>query len=308
MTEPSRYLVFGVTGQVGTSLYRLAASRKHDSFVFCSRTKLPGDMPSILCDLLDPKSIRKAIQETKPTVIINAAAYTAVDKAETDRDNARYINGDAPGIMAQSAKDVGATIVHYSTDYVFKGDGSSRWTEQDEPNPVNFYGESKLAGERAVQAATAKHLILRTQWVYSDMGHNFVKTMLRLGAERPELKVVCDQIGAPTSADVIAQTTFDLLAQCREPRDFGIYNLACSGETNWHAFAEAIFAGARSFGRTLAVERVLPIASNDYPTPAERPKNSRLDLHKIERQLGRSMPTWQNALQSVLTTLCGGTK
>lgn len=306
MSGPSKYLVFGVSGQVGTSLYRLASARKHDSFVFCSRTKLAGDQPVVLCDLLDPQSIRTVIQDAKPTVIINAAAYTAVDKAETDRDQVKHINADAPGIMAQAAKEFGALMVHYSTDYVFKGGGVNRWNEQDQPDPVNYYGETKLAGEREVQSASEKSLILRTQWVYSDVGHNFVKTMLRLGADRPELSIVCDQIGAPTSADVIAQTTLDLIDLCRDRRDYGIYNLACRGETSWHQFAEEIFKGARALGQPLLVERVLPIASSAYPTPAVRPKNSRLDLQKIERKLGRSMPSWQNALQSVLTTLCGG--
>lgn len=303
-----KYLVFGVSGQVGTSLYRLSTFRTQDSFVFCSRSKVTEDDAVVLCDLLDPESICKVIHDTKPNVIINAAAYTAVDKAETDRDKAQYINGDAPGIMARAAKDLDALMVHYSTDYVFKGDGTNRWTEEDTPNPINFYGQTKLSGERAVLAATEKSLILRTQWVYSDMGHNFVKTMLRLGTDRSELKVVADQIGAPTSADVIAQATFDLVGRCRDGRDFGIYNLACAGETTWHEFAQAIFQGARERGVPLAIERVLPIASSDYPTPAARPKNSRLDLEKIQRQLAKSMPTWQNALQSVLTTLCEGGK
>lgn len=308
MSPSSKYLVFGVSGQVGTSLYRLAASRPHDSFVFCSRSKLAGDHATVLCDLLDPKSIRQVIQHIKPTVIINTAAYTAVDKAETDRDHAQYINGNAPGIMGQAAQELGALMVHYSTDYVFKGDGTNHWTEQDTPHPVNYYGQTKLAGERAVAEATKRALILRTQWVYSDVGHNFVKTMLRLGTERSELKVVADQIGAPTSADVIAQATFELIDRCKNPDDFGIYHLACSGESSWYEFAQAIFQGARVRGQHLAIERLLPIASSEYPTPAERPKNSRLDLKKIERQLARSMPTWQNALQSVLTKLCGGVK
>lgn len=293
----AKYLVFGVSGQVGSSLQDLARTQTAKEFMFCDRAA---------CNLQDPASIQKIIRNVGPGVIINCAAYTAVDKAESEREQAMAINGHAPGIMAQTAHEIGALMVHYSTDYVFNGQGNRPWQENEATDPVNYYGATKLAGEKAVQEATPKHLILRTQWVYSHTGHNFLKTMLKLGADRPELKVVADQIGAPTSSAVIAKTTLDLIDRYRTDKDLGIYNLACGGETSWHHFAEEIFRKAKTRGRPLAVERVLPIPSKDYPTPAVRPLNSRLDLTKIERQLGRSMPTWQNALDDVLNILCGG--
>lgn len=292
---------------MGKSMLTLASTRTKDNFVFCSRDVSAGKHQSILCDLTDFNRVRQIIEEVRPLTIVNCAAYTAVDKAEQDRETAHLINAEAPRVIAEAAKKISALVVHYSTDYVFNGTGKKPWAENDQTAPINHYGQTKLAGELAIKNATDRYLILRTQWVYSDTGNNFLKTMLRLGSERIELKIVDDQVGAPTSADIIANATLNLIDRCHVQNNaFGIYNLACRGEVSWHGFAKEIFRRAESLGFPMKVQKVVPIPSTEYPTPAERPKNSRLDLHKIEQQLGVLMPTWQDALDSVLTKMRGG--
>ncbi len=305
-----KILVIGAHGQVGTSFQRVLTTTFKDSYdawytarkseEIAPDSNIAGDRISS-CDLASPQEISEIIHRIKPDIILNCAAYTAVDKAEIERDAAKQINAVAPGIMATEAKKIDALFVHYSTDYVFDGGGEAPWTEESQTNPINYYGETKLAGENAVRQSGCRHFIIRTQWVYSDHGHNFMKTMLRFGAQRPQLKVVGDQIGAPTSSDVIASTTMELIRSIDTHKtDYGIYNLACSGYTSWHEFAEKIFAEARTLKIPLAVEEVLKIPTHEFPTPAKRPFNSRLNLNKIEHKLGHSMPLWTEALRSTI--------
>ena len=238
-------------------------------------------------DLADADRLRKLVREVKPQLIVNAAAYTAVDKSEEEPVLAMAVNGVAPGILAEEAKRLGAGLVHYSTDYVFDGSGDRPWREDDTPAPINTYGKTKLAGEHAIGAAGAGHLILRVSWVHGVHGANFVKTMLRLGAQRPELSIVSDQIGAPTSARVIADATAQILAQCHQDSagDFrergGLLHLTCRGETNWYEFALEIFRQARECGLNLAVRQVKPIPTTAYPVPAKRPLNSRMNCDQL---------------------------
>lgn len=303
-----RILIVGMHGQVGDAFRRILDNDTNFSVTYTGRsTEIHASQALEICDLTQPDSIRTTIQKVKPHILINCAAYTAVDKAESDRDLAMQVNATAPGIMAAECAQLDALMIHYSTDYVFNGRGSTPWREEDPTDPVNFYGATKLEGERLVQTHGAKHLILRTQWVYSDHGHNFVKTMLRFGREREEMKVVSDQIGAPTSAHVIANSTLDLIRSLNEARcDFGIYHLACSGNVSWHQFAEEIFRQYRELGLPLRVERVLDIRSEEFPTPAKRPMNSRLNLSKIQQALGRVMPDWRDSLKPVISSIAKG--
>jgi dTDP-4-dehydrorhamnose reductase len=287
-----KILLTGATGQIGWEL---------------ARTLLPlGEVIEInrnQADLADLKSLQSIIQQHKPDVIVNPAAYTAVDKAETEQDLAFLINAQAPGLMAEEAKKIGAVLVHYSTDYVFDGTKTTPYTEEDATNPVNVYGQSKLAGEHAIQAAAVDHLILRTSWVYTNRGNNFLKTILRLAAEREELKIVADQIGTPTWARLIAETTSHIVKQAmleKKNNSFksGIYNLTSTGHTSWHGFAEKIVSTAREQGKLNLTNRIIhPIPATDYPVPAKRPANSRLAVHNLEQRFGLSMPTWDNSLK-----------
>ncbi len=286
-----KIMLTGATGQVGWEL---------------ARTLLPLGEVAVIdrtrADLAEAKSLQAVIREIKPDVIVNPAAYTAVDKAETDQSKAFLINGDAPGIMAEEARKIGALLVHYSTDYVFDGTGTEPYSEQDAPNPLNVYGRSKLDGERAIQAAGGDFVILRTSWVYASRGSNFLKTILRLAADREELKIVADQIGTPTWARLIAETTAHVVQQTLDDRRAGrfqsdIYHLTSSGETSWHGFAERILAIARSQEKfVLKNKALLPIPATDYPLPANRPANSRLSVRRLEQQFGLTMPAWDNAL------------
>jgi dTDP-4-dehydrorhamnose reductase len=257
-------------------------------------------------DFTDTERLRQAVRGFRPTLIVNAAAYTAVDRAESEPALAQAVNGTAPGVLAEEAAAIGAAIVHYSTDYVFDGSGSRPWTEDDAPRPLNAYGRSKLAGDRAVAASGAAFLILRTSWVYGRGGRNFVATMLRLGAGRAELSVVDDQVGAPTSAAVIASTTARLLGGVsgdptgRVRERGGLYNLCCAGETSWFGFAREIFRLAATRGAALAVRELRPIATREFETAAVRPLNSRLDCGRLERTLGVSLPDWRDALRDFL--------
>ncbi|MBD9442138.1 dTDP-4-dehydrorhamnose reductase [Pseudomonas sp. PDM04] len=251
-------------------------------------------------DLTDPQQLRQQVQRVRPDLIINAAAYTAVDQAETEPQVAFAINAVAPGILAEEAAALGIPLIHYSTDYVFDGSKSSPYTEDDAPNPLGVYGQSKLAGEQAISAVQGQHLILRTSWVYSAHGRNFLLTMQRLLQEKPELRVVADQIGAPTWAGTIARSTLALIErwQAGQTGAWGTYHLTAQGETSWFGFAQAIGEALRAQGKPCA--NLIPIPSSDYPTPATRPLNSRLDGRRLQREWGVSQPDWQTALHECL--------
>lgn len=292
-----RILLLGANGQVGWELCR--SLQPLGELMSCGRAQ---------CDLTQPQQIRDLVRNVRPQLIVNAAAYTAVDKAEAERDLASAINSVAPGILAEEADRCRAALVHYSTDYVFDGSGDRPWREDDPTGPPNHYGASKLAGEEAIVATGVPHLILRTSWVYGLYGANFVKTMLRLGAERTELAIVDDQFGAPTSARVIADVTAQILSQGREdwPALFaakgGIVHLACGGCTNWHVFARRIFAIAQDRGTSLAVRKLKPIPTSEYLTPARRPLNSRLCGRRLRMHFGLQAPHWETALEQSFPT------
>jgi dTDP-4-dehydrorhamnose reductase len=253
-------------------------------------------------DLANPDAIVTKIRQLKPNLIVNAAAYTAVDKAEQEPELCQAINATAPGILAELARESQALLVHYSTEYVFDGQKTSPYLETDLPQPLGVYGASKLAGERAIIQADCQHLILRTTWVYGNRGKNFLLTILRLAAERAELKIVADQVGAPTWSRSIAEATAQILAQCAENRDIrGLYNLTAAGKTSWHGFASQIVDRYRLAypDRHLAVENILAIPASDYPTPAQRPAYSVLDNSKVSADFGVQLPAWDASLEQL---------
>lgn len=289
----SRILLAGKNGQVGWELQRTLATL--GNVIALDR----HDM-----DLANPDSIRRAVRDHKPNLIVNAAAYTAVDKAEEEPDLAMANNGTAPGILAEEAKRLGAALIHYSTDYVFDGNKNVPYSEDDAPNPLNVYGKTKLAGELAIQAVGAPHLIFRTSWVYGVRGKNFFMTILRLAKERNELRVVNDQIGAPTWSCMIAEATAQILAQIHSrPASFpqlfkdisGIYHLTAGGQTSWFGFAKAILT--HCYSSAASVPRLTPIGTEEYPTPAKRPKNSVLSNAKLNHKFGLIMPDWEISLR-----------
>lgn len=285
-----RILLTGAAGQLGRELKRSLAC--HGELVACDRRQL---------DVSNPDALRAAVRAIAPTAIVNAAAYTAVDKAESEEAAADAINARAPGILAEEAKRLGALLIHYSTDYVFDGTKATAYTEDDTPAPLSAYGRSKLAGERAIAAAGARHLIFRTSWVFGLYGANFMKTMLRLGRERDELRVVGDQFGAPTWTRHLADVTALILARHELPDlPGGLYHLAAAGETSWHGYAEAIFAEAQRTRLMTKSPLVHRIASADYPLPAPRPANSRLDCAKFRRDFKLSLPDWRIGLADCL--------
>lgn len=251
-------------------------------------------------DLANADQIRQQIRGHRPDLIINAAAHTAVDQAESEPDAAFAINAIAPGVLAEEAKALGIPLIHYSTDYVFDGSKPDPYTEADTPNPLGVYGQSKLAGEEAIAAVGGDYLILRTSWVYSSHGKNFLLTMQRLLQEKPQMRIVADQIGAPTWAGSIARSTRALIErwQAGEPGEWGIYHLTNQGETSWFGFAEAIGAHLRTQGKACAELEAIP--SSAYPTPAKRPLNSRLDCSRLQQQWHVSQPSWQDALRECL--------
>jgi len=289
-----RVLILGGNGQVGHELQRVYEGRAE--VVAFDRGGL---------DLSHPDAAAARVVDIRPDVILNAAAYTAVDRAETDEATARLINADAVAALAGAARRLGSLIVHYSTDYVFDGTKADPYTEDDAPCPLNAYGRSKLAGEQALAASGADHLCLRTSWVYATRGRNFLLTMLRLADERPSLRVVDDQQGAPTWARTIAEATVSLVSSClpRERRAAlcGLYHLAARGTTTWYGFAHEIMR-LRSAGG-LPAPHVEPISSDEYVTPARRPANSRLDVGRIERRFGIALPDWRSALSAAFGDL-----
>ncbi|MCF7536970.1 dTDP-4-dehydrorhamnose reductase [Pseudomonas petrae] len=289
MSAPLRILISGQQGQVSHSLQQRLQNM--GELIVLGRDQL---------DLSQPESIRPMVRDIKPDLIINAAAHTAVDQAESEPDLAFAINATSPGVFAEEAAALGIPLIHYSTDYVFDGSKQSAWVESDTPNPLGVYGSSKLAGERAIAAAGGQHLILRTSWVYSLTGRNFLLTMQRLLQEREKLSIVADQIGAPTWAGTIAASTGALIERWREgaPGAWGVYHLTASGETSWFGFAEAIGQQLINSGKPCAV--LEPIASSAYPTPAARPLNSRLDCSRLQREWGVSQPDWHDTLLECL--------
>jgi dTDP-4-dehydrorhamnose reductase len=293
--EERSILLTGVNGQVGFELAR--SLQGLGKVVALDRGAL---------DLADLDQVRRVVREIKPQLIVNPAAYTAVDKAETDVDAAMRLNAEAPGVLAEEAKRLGAALVHYSTDYVFDGTKEGAYVESDVVNPQNVYGKSKLAGEEAIAAAGCAHLIFRTSWVYGTRGKNFLLAMLRLGSERDELSVVADQFGAPTWANTIAMLSGNVLSQAVGhgkggwadwwQQNSGVYHLTASGATSWHEFAEAIFA-LSDFEKKPAVK---PIPAVSYPTPATRPANSCLSNDKLANTFGVRAPDWRDALRLCL--------
>jgi dTDP-4-dehydrorhamnose reductase len=294
-----RVLILGANGQVGIELKRTFAAYGH--VVALGRER---------CDLAKFDQIRAAVAEAQPTIILNAAAYTAVDRAETERELAMRVNGEASGVLAEEARRVSALLVHYSTDYVFDGSKTSPWVEDDPTGPLSVYGASKLDGERKIEEAGGKYLIFRTSWVFSLHGHNFLRTMLRLGAEREQLKIVNDQTGAPTSALAIAQATRQAVEQVLSKTgdvagDSGLYHMTCAGETTWQGFAEAIFQKAKH-PQAKQWPSVTGIPSVEYPTPAARPKNSVMSNEKLQNRLGVKLCAWETALEATLQALDHG--
>lgn len=289
--EIPRILLFGKNGQVGWELRRTLAPLAE---------VVSLDYPEV--DFTKPDDLRRIIREAQPEAVVNAAAYTAVDKAETDEDTARGINGHAPGVMAEECRRLGAWMVHFSTDYVFDGTKSAPYQEDDPPNPLGAYGRSKLEGDQAVAAAGAAHLTFRLCWVYGARGHNFMLTMMRLARERETLRVVRDQWGCPTWSRMIAEATAQAVRQALRAPDpapySGTYHLAASGATSWHGFAEAIIHRMPVDGRKCRAVEAIP--STDYPTPARRPAYSVLDCGKLARTFGLRLPAWEESLDRVL--------
>lgn len=296
---PARILLLGANGQVGTAL----------------RRALPplgevGALDRTGADLSQPERLREVVRMHRPSIIVNAGAYTAVDKAESDEALAFAVNATAPGILAEEAEALGACLVHYSTDYVYDGRKGEPYVETDATNPQSVYGRSKLAGEDTVRRACRRHLIFRTSWVFAASGGNFLKTMLRLAAERDSLRVVSDQIGAPTSAELIAACTVVALGEmagkpAADPR-WGTYHLAASGSVSWHGYARHVIARAQARGAVLRAspESVAAIPAVEYPTPAARPANSRLDTLKLRRAFqAASLPDWRDGVDSVVDQL-----
>jgi len=290
-----RILLLGKNGQVGWELQRslaplgeLIALDRH------GHADLSGDLSNL-------RALRETIRKVAPDIVVNAAAYTAVDKAESDTEMADRVNARATQVIAEEVKTLNAWLVHYSTDYVFSGQGHEPWRETDQAAPVNCYGLSKLNGERAIVASGCRHLIFRTGWVYAARGNNFAKTMLRLAKDRASLNVIADQIGVPTGADLLADVAVAALQKALvNPELCGIYHLAPAGETTWHAYASYVIDFARAHGEVLAVETISPIATTEYPTPASRPLNSRLATDKLRETFSLHLPDWQSGVTRML--------
>ena len=296
-----KILLLGKNGQVGWELQRSLAplgevvALASDSVDFCG-------------DLRDLDGISATVRNVAPDVIVNAAAYTAVDRAESEEPLCRTVNALAPGVLAREAARSGALLVHYSTDYVFDGSGEHAWTEADPTGPLSAYGRTKLEGEQAIVAAGCRHLIFRTSWVYAARGNNFAKTMLRLAAERERLSVVCDQIGAPTGAELLADVTAHAIrATLRSPELSGIYHLAAAGQTSWHGYARFVIEFARQAGLELKVapEAIDAVDSSAFAVLAPRPKNSRMALDKLQQAFALKLPHWQHGVARMLTEFLG---
>ena len=291
-----KILLFGMGGQVGWELQRSLAP-------LGEVVALDHDSADGLCgSFIDLAGLSETVRRVAPEVIVNAAAYTAVDNAESEPELARTINALAPGVLADEAQKLGAWLVHYSTDYVFDGHGTAPWQETDTTGPLSVYGRTKLEGEQAV-ARCAKHLIFRTSWVYAARGGNFAKTMLRLAKERDHLKVIADQIGAPTGAELLADVTAHAVRIAQNQTQLaGLYHLVAGGETTWHGYAQFVIEHARRAGQPICVapQAIEAIPTTAYPTPAQRPLNSRLDTRKLQSAFGLTLPAWQLGVKRVL--------
>lgn len=295
-----KILLLGSNGQVGWELQRSLAPLGE---VVALQREAAANPQGLCGSLEDAEALVRSVRALRPTVIVNAAAYTAVDKAETDADRAKAVNATAPGLLAREAAALGSWLVHYSTDYVFDGSGDQPWHEDDDTAPLSVYGRTKREGEQAIRDSGCQHLILRTSWVYAARGGNFAKTMLRLAAEREELKVIADQIGAPTGADLLADVTALVLHRLQmRPELAGTYHCAAAGQTSWHGYARHVIEWARRHGQAVkvAADAVRPIPTAGYPTPAQRPLNSRLDTCKLRHAFGLHLPPWQQGVERML--------
>ena len=298
-----KILLLGKNGQVGWELQRSLAPLGEVTALDRYSTDFCGDLGNLA-------GLRETVQRLRPQVIVNAAAHTAVDKAESEPELARLINATAPGVLAQEAHQLGAWLVHYSTDYVFDGSGSQPWVETDTPAPLSVYGHTKLEGEQLIAQHCPKHLIFRTSWVYAARGGNFAKTMLRLARERERLTVIDDQWGAPTGAELIADVTAHAIRQVQQrpvgPHDeAGIYHLAASGHASWNSYAKHVLAQAAQAQPAieLVAKEVAPVPTSAFPTPANRPHNSRLNTAKLQTTFGLCLPPWQQGVDRMLAEI-----
>lgn len=292
-------LLLGKNGQVGWELQRALAP-------LGQVTALDRHGPGHCGDLTQLDGLAQTVRALRPDVIVNAAAHTAVDRAEGEPELARRLNAEAPAVLAREAQALGAWLVHYSTDYVFDGSGQRPWVETDATAPLNVYGQTKLDGERLIQQASSRHLILRTSWVYGARGGNFAKTMLKLAQERDQLKVINDQLGAPTSAELLADVTAHAIRQLQERPDLaGLYHLVAAGETSWHGYAKHLLALAQSRGVALktGADAVQAVPTSAFPTPARRPHNSRLDSTRLQARFGLCLPPWQQGVERLLAEI-----
>ena len=292
-------LLLGKNGQVGWELQRSLA-------LLGQVTALDFDSSEHCGDFSQPDKVADTVRALRPQVIVNAAAHTGVDKAESEPDLAQLLNATTPGVLAQEAAKTGALLVHYSTDYVFDGSGSRPWTESDAPAPLSVYGRTKWEGEQLIEQSGAQHLILRTSWVYAARGGNFAKTMLRLAQERERLTVIDDQWGAPTGADLLADVTAHAIRHLQaRPQDAGLYHVAAGGETNWNLYAKHVLAQAQQAQPAIKIKaiEVAPVPTSDFPTAAVRPYNSRLDTRKLQTTFGLSLPPWQRGVARMVAEI-----
>ena len=294
-----KILLLGKNGQVGWELQRSLAPLGEVIALDSRSTEYCGD-------LTDLAGLVNTVDALKPDVIVNAAAHTAVDKAESEPELARTVNALAPGVLAEAAQRCGAWLVHYSTDYVFDGSGERPWLETDATGPLSVYGRTKLEGEQRIAAACENHLIFRTSWVYAARGGNFAKTMLRLAKERDRLTVINDQFGAPTGADLLADVTAHAIRSAvAQPQLAGLYHLVAAGETTWHGYAHFVIEHAARAGVTLKTtpENIDSVPTSAFPTPATRPHNSRLDTHRLQAAFGLTLPNWRQGVARMLTEI-----
>jgi dTDP-4-dehydrorhamnose reductase len=302
-----KILLLGKGGQVGWELQRaLAPLGQVHAFDWGSPG--PAEAPHLRADFSQPELVAELVRHLKPDVIVNAAAHTAVDKAESEPELARALNATTPARIAEEAARLGALLVHYSTDYVFDGSGEQARDETATTAPLSVYGQTKLEAEQAIAASGCRHLIFRTSWVYAARGGNFARTMLRLAAERDQLKVIADQVGAPTGADLLADVTAHAIRTVsRQPELCGLYHLVAAGETSWHQYASFVIEWARAQGQPIkaAPDAILPIPTSEYPTPARRPLNSRLATHKLQQAFGLTLPHWQQGVERMLIEVLG---
>jgi dTDP-4-dehydrorhamnose reductase len=295
-----RILLLGCKGQVGWELQRSLAPL--GTLVACDFDS-PGDLKA---DFSDTASLAALVRRVQPQLVVNAAAHTAVDKAESEPELARTINAAAPGVLAREVAALGALLVHYSTDYVFDGSGDTPRDEDAPTGPLSVYGRTKLEGEQLIRASGCRHLILRTSWVYAARGGNFARTMLRLATERETLKVIADQVGAPTGAELLADVTAHAVRRVRaEPALAGSYHCVAGGETSWFDYARFVIEWARARGQAIRVapDAIQPIPTSVYPTPAARPLNSRLATHKLQQAFGLTLPHWQTGVERMLAEI-----